>query len=146
MAPNLVFKRNRLNRGENRKRMTALVYTVSLLLAALMGFAVHRASLCAVKTVAEIFSSRRAYMMATLLKAVLWVVAVRMLGNFSSMAVTREGQKLAAIIIYKVLSPHALPAFVALLLGIGVTLLLMRLLTGKTLTVVCTNDICRTEN
>jgi hypothetical protein len=56
--------------------MTALVYTCSLLLAALMGFAVHRASLCTVKTVAEIFSSRRAYMMATLLKAVLWVVAV----------------------------------------------------------------------
>ena len=76
MAPNLVFKRNRLNRRENRKRMTALVYTVSLLLAALMGFAVHRASLCTVKTVTEIFSSRRAYMMATLLKAVLWVVAV----------------------------------------------------------------------
>jgi hypothetical protein len=85
--------------------MTALVYTCSLLLAALMGFAVHRASLCTVKTVAEIFSSRRAYMMATLLKAVLWVVAVRMLGNFSSVAVTREGQKLAAIIICKVLSP-----------------------------------------
>jgi hypothetical protein len=29
---------------------------------------------------------------------------------------------------------------------IGVTLLLMRLLTGKTLKVICTNDICRTEN
>jgi hypothetical protein len=56
--------------------MTALVYICSLLLAALMGFAVHRASLCTVKTVAEIFSSRKAYMMATLLKAVLWVATV----------------------------------------------------------------------
>ena len=28
----------------------------------------------------------------------------------------------------------------------GVTLLFMRLLTGKTLKVVCTNDICQTEN
>jgi hypothetical protein len=55
--------------------MTALVYSCSLLLAALMGFAVHRASLCTVKTVAEILSSHRAYMLATLLKAVLWVVA-----------------------------------------------------------------------
>ena len=56
--------------------MTALIYTFSLLLAGLMGFAVHRASLCTVRTVAEIFSSRKAYMMATMLKAVLWVMAV----------------------------------------------------------------------
>ncbi len=32
------------------------------------------------------------------------------------------------------------------LFGIGFTLLFMRLLTGKTLKVVCTNDICQTEN
>jgi len=44
------------------------------------------------------------------------------------------------------LSPHAIPAFVAMLFGVGVTLLFMRLLTGQTLQVVCTNDICRTEN
>ena len=44
------------------------------------------------------------------------------------------------------LSPHAIPAFVALLFGVGVTLIFMRLLTGQTLQVVCTNDICRTEN
>ena len=75
IASNGVFERNRLNLGENRERMTALVYSCSLLLAALMGFAVHRASLCTVKTVAEILSSHRAYMLATLLKAVLWVVA-----------------------------------------------------------------------
>ena len=31
------------------------------------------------------------------------------------------------------LSPHAIPAFVALLSGIGITLRFMRLLTGKTL-------------
>ena len=56
--------------------MNIVLYTVSLLLAALMGFAVHRASVCTVKTVGEILSSRKAYMMATLVKAVLWVVAV----------------------------------------------------------------------
>jgi hypothetical protein len=43
-------------------------------------------------------------------------------------------------------SPHAIPTFMALLCGIGVTLLFMRLFTGKTLKVVCTDDICRTEN
>jgi hypothetical protein len=44
------------------------------------------------------------------------------------------------------LSPHALPAFVALLFGISVTLLFMRITTGKALKVVCTNDICRAVN
>ena len=58
--------------------MNVVLYMVSLLLAVLMGFAVHRASLCTVKTVGEILSSRKAYMMATLVKAVLWVVAVSM--------------------------------------------------------------------
>jgi len=55
--------------------MTVRLYIVSLLLAALMGFAVHRASLCTVRTVAEILSTRRAYMLSTMLKAVLWVMA-----------------------------------------------------------------------
>ena len=48
--------------------MTVRLYIVSLLLAALMGFAVHRASLCTVRTVAEILSTRRAYMLSTMLK------------------------------------------------------------------------------
>jgi hypothetical protein len=43
------------------------------------------------------------------------------------------------------LSPHALPAMIALFLGIGITLSLLRLFTGKTLKTVCTNDICQTE-
>ena len=56
--------------------MKSLIYTVSLPLAALLGFAVHRASLCTVRTIAEIFSTRKAYMMAAMLKTVLWVMAV----------------------------------------------------------------------
>ena len=56
--------------------MNLIVYIGSLLLAVLMGFAVHRASLCTVKTVGELLSSRKAYMMATLVKAVLWMAAV----------------------------------------------------------------------
>lgn len=58
--------------------MTALLYTISLSLAALLGFGVHRASLCTVKTVAEIFSTRRFYMLKAMLKTVLWVMAVSM--------------------------------------------------------------------
>jgi hypothetical protein len=44
------------------------------------------------------------------------------------------------------LSPHAIPAFAALLCRICTTLLLMRLFSGKTMQVDCSNDICRTDN
>jgi hypothetical protein len=43
------------------------------------------------------------------------------------------------------LSPHAVPAFFALLLGVSVTLLFIQLITGKSLRIVCTNDICQAE-
>lgn len=56
--------------------MKFLIYAISLLLAALLGFTVHRASLCTVRTVAEIFNTRKAHMAAAILKTVLWVIAV----------------------------------------------------------------------
>jgi len=56
--------------------MKSLIFTISMPLAVLLGFVVHRAGLCTVRTVAEIFSSRKAYMMVTMLKTVLWVMAV----------------------------------------------------------------------
>lgn len=43
------------------------------------------------------------------------------------------------------MSPHAVPAFVALLCGIGVTLLIIRQFTGKIVKVICTNDKCQDE-
>jgi uncharacterized membrane protein YedE/YeeE len=58
--------------------MQSLIYTISLSLAALMGFAIHRTSLCTVRTMAEILSSRKAYMLVAVLKAVLWVMAISM--------------------------------------------------------------------
>jgi uncharacterized protein len=54
--------------------MALLVLAVTL--AAILGFAAHRASICMVRTVAEIISSRRAYMLASIGKSVLWVWAV----------------------------------------------------------------------
>jgi len=57
-------------------RMNSLVYTISLPLAVLLGFTAHRAGLCMVRTVAEIISTRKAYMLVTILKTVLWVMAV----------------------------------------------------------------------
>ena len=56
--------------------MTFLMYTISVPLAVLLGFAVHRAGLCTVRTVAEILSTSKAYMMAAMLKMVVWVMAV----------------------------------------------------------------------
>ncbi len=56
--------------------LKSLIYTISLPLAVLLGFAAHRAGLCTVRTVAEIFSTSKAYMMVTMLKTVLWVMAV----------------------------------------------------------------------
>jgi hypothetical protein len=58
--------------------MKALIYTISLPLAALLGFGVHRANLCTVKTVAEIFSTRKTYLLKAMLKTVLWVIAISM--------------------------------------------------------------------
>ena len=56
--------------------MKSLIYIVSLPLAVVLGFAIHRAGLCTVRTVAEILTTRSAYLMASILKAVLWVIAV----------------------------------------------------------------------
>lgn len=55
--------------------MTAVIYILSLFLVAFLGFASHRASLCTVRAVAEILSTRRAYLLWSFAKTVLWVMA-----------------------------------------------------------------------
>ncbi|HEX7156030.1 MAG TPA: YeeE/YedE thiosulfate transporter family protein [Burkholderiaceae bacterium] len=45
-------------------------------IAALLGYAAHRASICNVKAVLEILGSRRAFMLASFAKAALWATAV----------------------------------------------------------------------
>lgn len=56
--------------------MASLLHTTSLLLAVLLGFTFHRASLCTVRAVAEVMSTRRAHMALAMLKTVLCVFAV----------------------------------------------------------------------
>ncbi len=56
--------------------MDAVLASVAILFAAVIGFAVHRASLCNVKAVAELLTTRRALMLGSFLKTVLWVIAV----------------------------------------------------------------------
>jgi uncharacterized membrane protein YedE/YeeE len=46
------------------------------LFAALLGFAAHRASICTVRAVAEVLSARTAFMLASIGKSVLWVIAL----------------------------------------------------------------------
>jgi uncharacterized protein len=45
-------------------------------LAVVLGFAAHRASVCTVRAVAEIITSRTGHMLASIGKSVLWVIAV----------------------------------------------------------------------
>jgi hypothetical protein len=49
---------------------------LSLALAALLGFSIHRGSVCMVRGVAELLSTGRAYMLLSFGKAVLWVLIV----------------------------------------------------------------------
>lgn len=49
---------------------------LSLALAALLGFAIHRGSVCMVKGAAEVLSTGRAYMLLSFAKAALWVLIV----------------------------------------------------------------------
>ncbi len=62
--------------------MDIVVGFFAILLAAVIGFAVHRASLCNVKAVAELLTSRRAYMLGSFFKTMLWVIAVTFVIDF----------------------------------------------------------------
>ena len=55
-----------------------ILLLISLALAALLGFAAHRASICSVKAVEEVLTTRRAYLLASFGKTVLWTMAVTM--------------------------------------------------------------------
>ena len=57
-------------------RIPELNAVASLLLIFVLGFAAQRTGLCAVNAVAEMMSSRRAYLLASFLKASLWAAAI----------------------------------------------------------------------
>lgn len=56
--------------------MNYLINSTALLLAAFIGFSSHRASLCTVKAVAELLSSRRGFVLASFGKATVWVAMI----------------------------------------------------------------------
>ena len=54
----------------------SVLLLTSFALAALLGFAAHRASICTVKAIEEVLTTRRAFMLLSFAKTVLWVMAV----------------------------------------------------------------------
>jgi uncharacterized protein len=54
----------------------AITLIVCCAFAGLLGFAAHRASICTVRAVAEILSARTAFMLASIGKSALWVIAL----------------------------------------------------------------------
>jgi uncharacterized membrane protein YedE/YeeE len=54
--------------------MAALV--IACVLAAILGFAAHRASVCTVRAIAELVSSRTGYILASIGKSMVWVVVI----------------------------------------------------------------------
>jgi hypothetical protein len=55
-----------------------LITLSSIVLAALLGFASHRASICTVRAVAEVVSTGRGHILMSIAKSILWVLAITM--------------------------------------------------------------------
>ncbi len=53
-----------------------IILPISFALAALLGFAAHRASICTVKAVEEVLTTRRAFMLLSFGKTILWIMAI----------------------------------------------------------------------
>ena len=69
-APHSCFRR----RAAMAMSVAAMV--LSILLAALMGFAAHRSGVCTVKAVMELVTTGRAFLLASFWRAALWVMVV----------------------------------------------------------------------
>ena len=52
------------------------ILAFSAALAAILGFAAHRANICTVKAVEEILTTRHAYMLLSFVKTILWVILI----------------------------------------------------------------------
>jgi uncharacterized membrane protein YedE/YeeE len=58
--------------------LTGIIVVSSLMLASVLGFVAHRASVCTVRAVAEVVSVGQGYMFLSFFKTVLWVMAITM--------------------------------------------------------------------
>jgi hypothetical protein len=60
--------------------LTVPILCLTAVLAGVIGFAAHRASLCTVRAVEEVLSTRRGYMLMSFCKTALWVIGATLLG------------------------------------------------------------------
>ncbi len=81
--------------------MNVLILSLAAVLAGVIGFAAHRASLCSVHAMAELLTTRRAFMFASFVKTSLWVVGVTLLVAWTLSAdfVQMSGLKLSLLTI-----------------------------------------------
>jgi uncharacterized membrane protein YedE/YeeE len=54
----------------------AMAFFAACVFAFILGFAAHRASICTVRAIAEMFTARTAHMLGSILKSALWVLAI----------------------------------------------------------------------
>lgn len=122
----------------------SIVALTSVLLVALVGFAAHRASLCTVRAVAEIMTSGTAWMLSSFAKAALWTLrfAGELLMGIGG-AVIPGGNDTLILAAIPTLSPWALATYVALLVGVAISLLMMRTRMGALPRVECVGDRCK---
>jgi uncharacterized membrane protein YedE/YeeE len=81
--------------------LTLLIISLAAVLAGILGFAAHRASLCSVRAVEELLTSRRAFMLASFVKTSLWVIGVTLLVSWAlpGEALQASGWKLSILTV-----------------------------------------------
>lgn len=76
--------------------LAVVFLVISLGLSGLVGFAAHRASICTVKAVAEILTTRRAFMLVSFAKTALWVMLVTLALDWAVPTAQGSGWALSA--------------------------------------------------
>ena len=63
--------------------MDHLILILAAVLAGIIGFAAHRASLCSVRAVEELLTSHSAFMLVSFFKTSLWVIGITLLVSWA---------------------------------------------------------------
>ncbi len=79
--------------------LSILILTFSAGLAAILGFAAHRANICTVKAVLEMLTTRHAYMLLSFGKTVLWVILITLILSWTIPSVAIVHWKLSYLSI-----------------------------------------------
>lgn len=82
--------------------MNIFALSVTVFLAGVIGFSAHRASLCSVRAVEEVLTTRRAYMLSSFIKTAMWVIGATLITLWAipDNVVTATGWRLSATTLY----------------------------------------------